>query len=447
MIRPLSVILFVFTLSCTIFPTGQILQAATTETTASHESLSDNKTITSDEVLTYVDGRYHLDGKPFAEISFNLFDLFWVLFDSACKGEPLDETNPSYVEKERSLKELHEMGFRTIRIFGHPFSQAQFRGMYDDPTKREKYYEAVDAAISLAEKYNIGIVWSLGVSNFCDDGSNLTKEEGSLADLMGNPNSERRAYLNHVLEDVIPRYKDRKGIVMWELANEMTLEIDIPHYQNPATLAQLAVFMDDVSKKIKSLDPLRMVSSGGSALREYAWGLYHKKGWSKIDNLAEQTKAYEVLYKNSACDVFDIHCYSIWGCEIFGDDTNTEKIRLTAREFKELADAMNKPFMVGEFGALPNDKEMRAQAQARGETYFEKLEDPESKPFVQIMLDQMIEGDIQLAYYWAYRTEHPQQRGVLDITPERTPVALQQIVEANQKLKKKWNVPLKTQAP
>ena len=389
------------------------------------------KNVTSDDVLTYVDGRFHLDGKPFAEISFNLFDLFWVLFDSARNDRPLDETNPSYAEKEQCLKELHEKGFRTIRVFGHPFLQTQFKEMYNDPEKREKYYQAVDAAISLAEKHHIGIVWSLGVSNYTDKyiGAKGWQNDGEdLADLMGNPDSKNRAFLNRVLEDVVSRYKDRKGIVMWELANEMTLEVDIPHHKHPPTLAQLASFMDDTAKKIKSVDPLRMVSSGGSVLREYAWGLYHKKGWSKIDNLEEHTKAYEMLYKNTACDVFDIHYYTILGCEIFKDNSNTEKMRLNAGECKKLADAMGKPFMVGEFAALPNEKE---------KDYFGKIEDPKSKPFVQAVLDQMIDGNVQLAYYWAYRTEHSQQRGVLDITPERTPVALQQIIEANQKLKKK----------
>ncbi len=37
--------------------------------------------LTRDDVLSIKDGRFFLDGKPFAEISFNKFDLLWQLYD------------------------------------------------------------------------------------------------------------------------------------------------------------------------------------------------------------------------------------------------------------------------------------------------------------------------------------------------------------------------------
>ncbi|MBT7298682.1 MAG: hypothetical protein HN849_04180, partial [Victivallales bacterium] len=37
--------------------------------------------LTKDDVLSVRDGRFYLEGRPFAEISFNKFDLLWQLYD------------------------------------------------------------------------------------------------------------------------------------------------------------------------------------------------------------------------------------------------------------------------------------------------------------------------------------------------------------------------------
>jgi hypothetical protein len=36
--------------------------------------------LTRDDVLSIQDGRFFLEGQPFAEISFSKFDLFWQLY-------------------------------------------------------------------------------------------------------------------------------------------------------------------------------------------------------------------------------------------------------------------------------------------------------------------------------------------------------------------------------
>ena len=50
--------------------------------------------LTRSEVLSIEDGRFFLEGKPFAEISFNKYDLFWQLYDQLRQGKPLNSTNP-----------------------------------------------------------------------------------------------------------------------------------------------------------------------------------------------------------------------------------------------------------------------------------------------------------------------------------------------------------------
>ena len=73
-------------------------------------------------------------------------------------------------------------------------------------------------------------------------------------------------------------------------------------------LKEVAGFFDDVAKRIKSVDPLRLVNSGGSNMRESQWHLYLGQGWKK-DSFEDQFKCFELLYANSAVDVIDIHSY------------------------------------------------------------------------------------------------------------------------------------------
>ena len=77
--------------------------------------------LTKDDVLSLREGRFYLDGQPFAEISFNKFDLFWQLYDQLAAGKALNRANPMLLAQDRALRELHQMGFRTIGIFALPW--------------------------------------------------------------------------------------------------------------------------------------------------------------------------------------------------------------------------------------------------------------------------------------------------------------------------------------
>jgi len=77
--------------------------------------------LSKDDVLSIRKGRFYLDGQPFAEISFNKFDLFWQLYDQLEAGIALSGNNPMVQAQDRALRELHEMGFRTIRFFALPW--------------------------------------------------------------------------------------------------------------------------------------------------------------------------------------------------------------------------------------------------------------------------------------------------------------------------------------
>src|SRR5690242_16803782 len=89
---------------------------------ASHEATENEAGLKSnvsrpgrEDVLSIQNGRFYLEGKPFAEISFNKYDLFWQLYDQLADGKYLDATNPLLRAQDKALRDLHELGFETIR--------------------------------------------------------------------------------------------------------------------------------------------------------------------------------------------------------------------------------------------------------------------------------------------------------------------------------------------
>ena len=98
--------------------------------------------LTRDDVLSIQHGRFFLEGRLFAEISFNKFDLFWQLYGELAAGRTLDAANPMVQAQDRALRDLHEMGFRTIRIFALPWGPSGLAA-YADPAKRQMLYAAL----------------------------------------------------------------------------------------------------------------------------------------------------------------------------------------------------------------------------------------------------------------------------------------------------------------
>jgi len=72
--------------------------------------------------------------------------------------------------------------------------------------------------------------------------------------------------------------------MMWEISNELTLNADIGDDHRSMSGSgcprlRTCRLYDDVAKRIKSSDPLRLVNNGGSGIREHQWHLYQRQGW------------------------------------------------------------------------------------------------------------------------------------------------------------------------
>src|SRR5579862_8917284 len=177
--------------------------------------------LTPNDVLSIRDGRFFLDGKPFAEISFNKFDLFWQLYDQAVAGKQLDSGNALVQAQDKALRNLHQLGFKTIRMFALPWGP-EGPASYADPVKRKNLYAALDKTLELCDANNIRVVWSLGAGSFTD--TKLDHQKGWVfgeeqqRELVSNPESRGRKLLYGYIDETITRYRNRKAVLMWEIS-------------------------------------------------------------------------------------------------------------------------------------------------------------------------------------------------------------------------------------
>lgn len=404
--------------------------------------------LTQKDVLSIHGGRFFLEGEPFAEISFNKFDLFWQLYDQLAAGKPLNESNPMLQAQDKALADLHALGFKTVRIFALPWGPAG-PAVYANPETRKTLYAALDKTLDLCDRHGIRVVWSLGAGAFTDTRLDAVKGwsfgEEQVRELMRDRESRGRKLLYQYLDETLTRYRQRKAVLMWEISNELTLLADIGdsnrvyNGERMPSLKDVALFFDEVARRIKTIDPLRLVSSGGSNMRESQWHLYLGEGW-KTDTLAEQFKCFEMLYATSAVDVIDMHSYpdNMPGYAIL--NVNGEKTWLNDQGYMSLAKRLGKPLMIGELGlhAIP-----KSNKNVWGATpdYFESYNDTAAaKPWVIKTLDQIVEAGVPLTYWWCYQSDRtgdqkdPQR---FDIDLARNPELVTCIVEANRRLKVK----------
>jgi hypothetical protein len=408
---------------------------------------------TRDDVLLIHNGRFFLDGHPFAEISFNKFDLFWQLYGELAAGRTLDSTNALVRAQEQALRDLHEMGFRTIRIFALPWGPSG-PASYADQAKRKLLYAALDKTVELCDRYDIRLVWSLGTGTFTDTrlvpGKGWVYGEEQDRELISSAESRGRKLLYQYVDETVTRYRHCRAVLMWEISNEVTLSADIGSRdrifqgQRMPSLKDVAGFFDDVARRIKANDPSRLVNSGGSHMRESQWHLYQRQGWKK-DTFEEQFQCFRLLYASSAVDVIDIHFYpnNKPGFTIQGEDG--KDVLLDSKGYMTIAARLGKPLMIGELGSVPIAKTEK-KVWEETPTYFDSYDDTSAaKPWVERTLNAVVDAGVPLVYWWCYQSDRPTEqhdRQRFDIDRQRNRELLQSFVDANKRLKAKLGLPL-----
>jgi len=412
---------------------------------AAEATASENAT--EHDVLTIREGRFFLEGKPFGEISFNKFDLFWALWNEASRGKQLTPDNPMVIRQDKALRELHERGFRSIRFFALPYMHADWRKVYDDSEKREKvFYKTMDTVLDLCDRHDIKVVYCLCAGSFTDRRRGRGKwEHGEehIRELVADPESQSRKRFYAYLEDMINRYKARKTILMWEITNELTNTADIMPgtrvYQGERmpTHKEVGRFYDDVAKRIKSIDPLRLVVNGGSKLRESAWNQYANGTWTP-DTLDEHVQAYKLVFDNSALDVVDVHFYGVReGYKIRSNDG--KEYTLDPKAYMEIGRQLKQPVIIGEYGALPSRSE-----KDKPEGWFTSYQERAlARKWFRKAVDDVVEAEVPLVYWWCYQSDRKMDQNDssrMDVSMDLSPDLVKIVELGNRKLKRKLGI-------
>ncbi len=374
----------------------------------------------NDNFLRACDYKFVMNGEPYYELSFNKFDMSVNLLDYFFGGEVATEVPAA---EEQSLKTLSENGFTSIRVFINNPWVINVESIRSEEGKAT-YYKCMDYMLDLCDKYGIRVIASLQlesdlfVARELVDGAwqNTTGEIGP--DIMATPDSESRKFVYSYLDEFVGRYKDRDTILMWEISNEMSLDIDVRSAGVPSISAlQLGDFYADITEYINNMDPNHLVDSGDAGMRGCQYSMLEDTlagvpvSW-RVDTPEEHNMVLYII--NHGINVISAHASE--SVEYFENYMNCSR-------------AWNKPFYLGETGDLPEGEGLTVMS-------------PESLVDQKAHLDKLLELGIQLASWWDFDAPLSNElyKNEWNVTLETTPDLFYAIAETNQKLKEKWIV-------
>ena len=392
----------------------------------------------NDGILRNINGRFYMNGQPYYEISFNKFDLGAQIlinyFPDNFRDFNIGEDQRA--NAERALKELHDNGFTSIRFFSYIDSY----DMIHDPTESEKYWKGLDELFDLCDKYGIKVVPSLccgtGYMTACEyvEGLGYVSMGEDRIDLITNPESKSRAFQKAYIETYINRYKDRDTILMWEINNEMNLEMDVgPSIGNVTYSAyQLSEFYAWCTDVINTCDPDRLVTSGDSVQRNSNYHLLagtmagrDTNDWA-VDSYDQRLYMNYLINGLGGMDATSVHAYG----------ESTEDLHIATGRLKSTANRMSLSIMVDEARALgqPLYVGEAGTGTAHGNTDYTSI---------QKTLDGYVALGLQLVHWWSYDTcRQPSFGDDNDWNMNMTdfPESVAMIKAANEALKAKWLV-------
>ena len=392
----------------------------------------------NDGILRNIHGRFYMNGQPYYEISFNKFDIAAQIlinyFPDNFRDFNIGEDQRA--NAERALKELHDNGFTSIRFFSYIDSY----DMIHDPTESEKYWKGLDELFDLCDKYGIKVVPSLccgtGYMTACEyvEGLGYVSMGEDRIDLITNPESKSRAFQKAYIETYINRYKDRDTILMWEINNEMNLEMDVgPSIGNVTYSAyQLSEFYAWCTDVINTCDPDRLVTSGDSVQRNSNYHLLagtmagrDTNDWA-VDSYDQRLYMNYLINGLGGMDATSVHAYG----------ESTEDLHIATGRLKSTANRMSLSIMVDEARALgqPLYVGEAGTGTAHGNTDYTSI---------QKTLDGYVALGLQLVHWWSYDTcRQPSFGDDNDWNMNMTdfPESVAMIKAANEALKAKWLV-------
>ncbi len=365
----------------------------------------------SDNFLRACGYKFVMNGEPYYELSFNKHNMA-LNMQAYFYGDTQDGS--VLTNEEQVLKNLSENGFNTIRVFmNNPWGEDL--NVIRSEEGKKNYYACMDYLFDLCDKYGIRIVACLMLdSNLFSAYDNIdgvwVNTSGDIEpDIIATPDSASRKFLYSYLDEFIGRYKDRDTILMWEISNEINLDVDLRADGNQPAVSALQVgeFFADIAEYINAIDKNHLVDTGDAGMRSSQYHLL-------LDTMASRPVTW-------GADTQEEHNKVLWiinhGINVIS--THASEPAEYFENYMNCSRAWDKPLYVGETGDM---------LLGEGQTW----NSPEVLADRQAHLDKMVGTGVQLMTWWDYNEAL--------VTLEGTPTMFQMIADANRALKEKWIV-------
>ena len=271
---------------------------------------------TSGRLLATVNTTCPAGSTEFRGAGINLFDLFWcgstgMGVSAAC----------TFNESASMLASYKRTGLRFFRFFATdwgPNAAFAIQHPHQNWAELDRVWDAIDASGLYAIPSIRAGEWH-EVANAIHPGLH----EGP-NDLVRNATSISRTLALQYFSDFASRYKARKSLLLWELGNELNLELNLPPPHCDAVeqcfgTADMVAYTKDLVRALRAVDPSRPISSGFSTPRPSSWHMEHcplsgacaadpsSKGFWATDTEAQFQAS--LAAQQAAVDVWSIHLY------------------------------------------------------------------------------------------------------------------------------------------
>ncbi|KIO20851.1 glycoside hydrolase family 5 protein [Tulasnella calospora MUT 4182] len=301
--------------------------------------------------------KFQLNGRPYYFAGTN---AYWFQFISDINDVSLAMDKA----KAAGLEVIRTWGFNEVNVTTIPGGLPQYGGegagpstiyfqSWDNGVPTINYgdngLKRFDKVVKLAEKKGIKLVVAL-TNNWADYGGmdvytvNLGGQYHD--DFYTNP--KIKAAFKKYIKAVVTRYALSPAIFSWQLGNEPRCGADgtrnLPRSAN-CTAAVVTAWIDEMSKYIKTLDPLHLVSSGVE-------GFYNRPGEADWAYNGADGVDFDAITKLPHIDYGTFHCYPDWWSKTV--DWTTQFIKDHAASQKKIG----KPVVMEEYGwLLEEDRE------------------------------------------------------------------------------------------
>lgn len=309
------------------------------------------------------------NGVAFKGYGINHFSLFLEEIQNIAAGG-------NYRVDIPAIKALHIPFIQTVVC---PYQSADYQTYWVNA--RDAYLKALDAVVKSAEDNNIGLSFYLSYGLF-----EIHKAVYTLYTVQETPKdlalktSRSWQFVREFITTIVNRYKDSKAVYMWNLGDEDAMHLgsewgtawavdgsfagSVNFGTRPwggsyaasdkLSLAGWRTFTQNCVELIKSLDNHgRIVMAGAAEALPYAVNatLY---GTADADTLAQRQNYLGTNYNAYRDESLDVHNINMFaqntsnGTSYSGNEQTGGGLITYNKEF---ADAVNKPFMVGSWGA------------------------------------------------------------------------------------------------